>query len=88
MANRLTGPAIVLSFLLAGIASLLAALAYAEFGVRFPRSGSAYSYTYFALGEILAFLVGWNLIMENVLSLAVVGMYTDAIKVITNYINI
>ncbi|XP_022653567.1 cationic amino acid transporter 4-like isoform X1 [Varroa destructor] len=78
VANKLTGPAIVLSFLLAGIASLLAALAYAEFGVRFPRSGSAYSYTYFALGEILAFFVGWNLIMENVLSLAVVGRTCSA----------
>lgn len=61
--------------------SLFAALAYAEFGVRYPRAGSAYSYTYFSVGELLAFFVGWNLIMENVLSLAVVGESALAIAV-------
>ena len=75
LARRVTGPAIVISYLIAGITSLLAALAYAEFGVRYPRAGSAYSYTYFSVGELLAFFVLWNVIMENVLSLAVIGEY-------------
>lgn len=69
-ARDVTGPAIVVSYLVAGIASLLAALAYADFGVRYPRSGSAYSYIYFSLGEFWAFYVGWNVILENVLSTA------------------
>lgn len=73
LARRTVGPALVISYLLAGITSLFAALAYAEFGVRYPRAGSAYSYTYFSVGELLAFFVGWNVIMENVLSLAAIG---------------
>lgn len=64
---RVTGPAIVISYLVAGAASLLTALAYADFGVRYPRSGSAYSYIYYSLGEFWAFFVGWNVILENVL---------------------
>lgn len=70
VANTMTGPAIVVSYLVAGFASLLAALAYADFGVRYPRSGSAYSYIYYSLGEFWAFFVGWNVIMENVLATA------------------
>lgn len=52
---------------MAGVASLLAALAYAEFGVKFPRAGSAYSYSYFSVGEFWAFFVGWNVLLENVI---------------------
>lgn len=70
IANHTTGPALVVSYLIAGLASLLAALAYADFGVRYPRSGSAYSYAYFSIGEFWAFCVGWNLILENILSTA------------------
>lgn len=51
---------------------MLAALAYAEFGVRFPRAGSAYSYVYFSMGEFLAFIVGWNVILENTLAISAV----------------
>ncbi|XP_003745002.1 cationic amino acid transporter 4 [Galendromus occidentalis] len=69
-AKDVTGPAIIVSYLIAGVASLLAALAYADFGVRYPRSGSAYSYIYFSLGEFWAFYVGWNVVLENVLSTA------------------
>lgn len=70
IASHTTGPALIVSYLIAGLASLLAALAYADFGVRYPRSGSAYSYAYYSIGEFWAFCVGWNLIMENVLSTA------------------
>ncbi|OQR77204.1 cationic amino acid transporter 4-like [Tropilaelaps mercedesae] len=56
--------------MVAGIASLLAALAYAEFGVKFPRAGSAYSYSYFSVGEFWAFLVGWNVLLENIIGLS------------------
>ncbi|XP_018493961.1 cationic amino acid transporter 4 [Galendromus occidentalis] len=73
LARDYTGPALVISYMIAGITSLFAALAYAEFAVRYPRAGSAYSYTYFSVGELMAFFVGWNVIMENVLSLAVIA---------------
>ncbi|OQR76604.1 cationic amino acid transporter 4-like [Tropilaelaps mercedesae] len=55
IARFTTGPALIISYLIAGVASLLAALAYADFGVRYPRSGSAYSYVYYSIGEFWAF---------------------------------
>lgn len=58
------GPAILLSFLLAAVACAIAALCYAELAVIIPASGSAYSYTYATLGELAAWLVGWNLLLE------------------------
>ncbi|KAF8793460.1 Cationic amino acid transporter 4 like protein [Argiope bruennichi] len=70
VAKDLAGPAIVLAYLLSGVASFLAALCYAELGVRYPRSGSAYSYTYLALGEFWAFIVGWNVALEHVIGSA------------------
>ncbi|XP_042907436.1 cationic amino acid transporter 4-like [Parasteatoda tepidariorum] len=70
VSKNIAGPAIILAFLLSGFASFLAALCYAELGVRYPRSGSAYSYTYLALGELWAFLVGWNVALEHVIGAA------------------
>lgn len=58
------GPGIILSFILSGITCALAALCYAEFSAMIPVAGSAYTYSYATLGEFLAWLTGWNLILE------------------------
>ena len=58
------GPGIMLSFVLSGLACAFAALAYAELAAIVPIAGSAYTYSYAALGEIVAWIVGWNLILE------------------------
>jgi len=68
------GPGIVLSFVLAGFASGLAALIYAEMASMVPVAGSAYTFTYVSLGEILAWLVGWNLILEYIVSAGAVAI--------------
>ncbi len=59
-----SGPAVVLSFILAGIASGFAALCYSEFASLVPMSGSAYTYSYATLGEIFAWIIGWDLALE------------------------
>jgi len=58
------GPALVLSFILSGLACVFAALCYAEFASTVPVSGSAYTYSYAAFGELLAWILGWDLILE------------------------
>ena len=62
-ANK-AGPAIVLSYVFAGLACAFAALCYAEFAAMIPISGSAYTYAYATLGEIFAWMIGWDLILE------------------------
>ncbi|MED3728880.1 amino acid permease [Priestia endophytica] len=67
------GPALILSFVIAGIACALAAFCYAEFSSSVPVSGSVYTYTYATLGEFFAFLIGWDLMLEYVLAMAAVS---------------
>src|SRR5207253_5856868 len=58
------GPALVLSFLLLGAACALAGLCYAELASMIPQAGSAYAYSYATLGELVAWIIGWDLILE------------------------
>lgn len=71
------GPAIVLSFLIAGIGSACAALSYAEFAGMIPVTGSAYTYGYAVLGELPAWIIGWDLLIEYALIVAVVAAGTS-----------
>uniref|UniRef100_R7W6J1 Low affinity cationic amino acid transporter 2 n=1 Tax=Aegilops tauschii TaxID=37682 RepID=R7W6J1_AEGTA len=64
VAREHAGPALTLSFLIAGIAAALSALCYAELSCRFPSAGSAYHYSYICIGESVAWLIGWALILE------------------------
>ncbi|MBB2923029.1 amino acid permease [Cellulomonas cellasea] len=67
------GPAVVLSFLLAGITCGLAALCYAELASTVPVAGSAYTFSYATLGELVAWIIGWDLLLELMLGAAVVA---------------
>ncbi len=73
-AAQYTGPAIVLSMILAGIASGLAGLCYSEFASTVPIAGSAYTYGYATLGEFVAWVIGWDLILEYALGAATVAV--------------
>ncbi|HET7202607.1 MAG TPA: amino acid permease [Steroidobacteraceae bacterium] len=68
------GPALVVSFLIAGLGCALAGLCYAEFAAMIPVSGSAYSYSYATLGELVAWFIGWNLILEYLFAAATVAV--------------
>jgi basic amino acid/polyamine antiporter, APA family len=68
------GPAIVLSMVIAGLTSVLAALCYSEFAASVPVAGSAYTYAYATLGEFIAWVIGWDLILEYALGAATVAV--------------
>src|SRR5437762_6357861 len=72
-AHDRTGPALMLSFVLAGIACVFAALCYAEFASMVPVAGSAYTYAYATLGELFAWIIGWDLILEYAVGSATVA---------------
>ena len=74
VAAQNAGPAVVLSFVLAGIASVFAALCYSEFASLVPMAGSAYTYGYATLGELVAWIIGWDLILEYALSATTVAI--------------
>jgi APA family basic amino acid/polyamine antiporter len=67
------GPGVIASFAVAGVASALAALCYAEFATMIPISGSAYSYAYATLGELFAWIIGWDLVLEYAVAAAAVA---------------
>ena len=69
-----SGPAIVLSFVLAGVTCVFSALSYAELASTIPVSGSAYTYSYATMGELVAWIIGWDLILEYGVSVAAVAV--------------
>uniref|UniRef100_A0A8C4MTC6 Cationic amino acid transporter C-terminal domain-containing protein n=1 Tax=Equus asinus asinus TaxID=83772 RepID=A0A8C4MTC6_EQUAS len=83
MAKEMAGPALLVSFGVAAMASLLATLCYAEFAVRVPCAGIFYLFTYVSMGELWAFLIGWNVLFQCLIGGAAVARvcstYLDAI---------
>ena len=73
-AAEYAGPAVTLSFLLAGVGCAFCGLCYAEFASMIPVSGSAYTYTYATLGELLAWIIGWDLVLEYTVGAATVAI--------------
>ncbi len=73
-ANEWAGPALALAFVMAGVACAFAALCYAEFASILPVEGSAYAYSYGTVGEIFAWLIGWNLILEYMMGATTVAV--------------
>jgi basic amino acid/polyamine antiporter, APA family len=74
VANQEAGPGVVISFLIAGVASAAAAFSYAEFAGLIPKAGSAYTYGYVVLGEFAAWFIGWDLLLEYTAIVAVVAI--------------
>ena len=85
-AATIAGPAIVLSFVVSAICCGLAALCYAEFASTVPVSGSAYTFSYASLGEMIAWIIGWDLLLELMLGASVVaqGWSTYAVVLLEN----
>src|SRR5882724_114330 len=81
------GPAIVFSFIVAGLGCMFAGLCYSEFAAMVPVAGSAYAYSYATLGEFIAWFVGWNLILEYMMaaSTVAVGWSRYFIKLLDHY---
>jgi APA family basic amino acid/polyamine antiporter len=73
VARNTTGPALILSFIIAGTACVFAGLCYAEFASMAPVAGSAYTYAYATMGELLAWIIGWDLVLEYAVSSAAVA---------------
>src|SRR5690349_22358989 len=87
VAHGTAGPAVVISFLVAGVASAAAAFSYAEFAGLIPKAGSAYTYGYAVLGEIVGWFIGWDLLLEYTAIVAVVaigisGYFTELLSLL------
>ncbi|MGA7205106.1 MAG: amino acid permease [Specibacter sp.] len=74
-AANYAGPAVTVSFVLAAITCALAVMCYAEFATALPVTGSAYVFTYATMGELLAWIIGWNLILELLMAASVIAKY-------------
>lgn len=74
-AGTFAGPAVIFSFIIAAFTCALAIMCYAEFASSVPVTGSAYTYTYLTLGEGLAWIIGWNLLLEMISAAAVIAKY-------------
>ena len=74
VAGEHTGPAIVVSFAIAAVACAFAGLCYAEFASMLPISGSAYTYSYFTMGELVAWIIGWDLVLEYAVAAVAVSI--------------
>src|SRR5256714_2679636 len=72
-AHHTAGPALMLSYVVAGITCVFAALCYAEFASMAPVAGSAYTYAYTTLGELFAWIIGWDLVLEYAVGAATVA---------------
>jgi APA family basic amino acid/polyamine antiporter len=72
-AHNVTGPALMLSYVMAGLTCVFAALCYAEFASMVPVAGSAYTYAYATLGELFAWIIGWDLVLEYAVGSATVA---------------
>ena len=92
VAAQNSGPAVILSFVLAGVASVFAALCYSEFAALVPMAGSAYTYGYATLGELFAWIIGWDLILEYAVGAITVaigwsGYVVSFLKTATEFLN-
>ena len=88
-AHDVAGPSLMLSFIVAGVACIFAALCYAEFASMVPVAGSAYTYAYATLGELFAWIIGWDLVLEYSVGAATVAhgwskYFQDFLKVFNN----
>ena len=87
VAHNTAGPAVLISFLIAGVASAAAALSYAEFAGLIPRAGSAYTYGYAVLGEPIGWVIGWDLLLEytaivSVVAIGISGYFNELLSLL------